>query len=155
SRRCSVPRWASVSRAGPDGAAERGIAALPAIRVEARLEIADDGAPRGRDEIGPLPGYDSIRLRARRIRTTYLDTAEWTLWRAGISLVVQRIGRKASLEARWPGSLEEGVRRQRIVEAPVDARKLPSRLPAGAVSLYLAPFVARRRLVPIAELEVR
>jgi CHAD domain-containing protein len=128
----------------------------PSIEVEAKLAPPWDGAPRTREEVGPLPGYRAVPLRAQRIRSTYLDTRERSLARLGVTLRVRTAAGRSALEATWAGTVEGALHSRRRVEAPVaSARKPPSRLPPGPLSLHLAPWVARRRLVPFLAIDVR
>jgi len=106
--------------------------AAQSLEVEAKLSLGRMAAPRSRDEIGPIPGYRAVPLRAQRIRSTYLDTADRTLLRLGMSLRVRSAREGASLEAKWPAILDGTVLTRRKIEAPLPgAGKVPARLPRG------------------------
>jgi inorganic triphosphatase YgiF len=118
--------------------------------IEAKLLVADAYTTRALARLEQLGPY---HLRARdtvRLRSTYVDTQEFTLARNGVALRVRRCGTEWEATAKWAGSVEGMVHERPELTVPLPrAPRFPFVLPDGALRLQLTALVAGRALVPI------
>ena len=99
----------------------------------------------------------------REISDTYLDTEDWTLYKAGYALRLRKVGGetgvKAEVEATMkslsPGG-EDGLRRRREVSETLESGNLTNlRRASGPVGERLRALGARRAIRPIFEVQTR
>jgi len=118
--------------------------------VEVKLEAAAADDLR---HIAQLHSLGRFRLRGRgvrRLHSTYLDTRDHALTRAGVALRVRRNGRAWEATAKWMGSVAGALheRPELTVALPGEPRA-PFALPDGPLRMHLSSVVLGRRLVPI------
>jgi CHAD domain-containing protein len=103
------------------------------------------------DEVTELPGSGFSLVAGARLpalRRTWLDTFDWRLFRAGLTL--EQVTGRGVAELRLTGR-DGTLTATEQVAGP--ARRWPSRLdalPAGPLTEYLAPVVGVRALLPVA-----
>lgn len=118
--------------------------------VEVKLEAA---APDALRQIARLRALGRYRLRPRRVQalqTTYYDTADRALVRAGIALRVRRAGSRWEATAKWPGAVVKALHtRPELTVALPGAPATPFVLPDGPLREALEVYVLGRALLPL------
>jgi CHAD domain-containing protein len=104
-----------------------------------------------REDVTELPGSGFSLVAGARLpalRRTWLDTFDWRLFRAGLTL--EQVTGRGVAELRLTG--RDGTLTA-LEQVPGPARRWPGRLdalPAGPLTEHLAPVVGVRALLPVA-----
>lgn len=118
--------------------------------VEVKLEAPSAAVL---EHIGRLRALGPYALRPRgaaRLHTTYLDTPQYALARAGVALRVRRAGREWEVSAKWAGRSDGPLHERPELTVPLaEAPPAPFRLPPGLLHDQLRAVVLGRPLRPI------
>src|ERR1019366_5567937 len=87
--------------------------------------------------------------RTRVVRRTWLDTFDWRLYRAGLTL--EQTGGRGAAQLTLTGRDGEGIAAQRLSgPEQIPGPSLLSALPPGPLPEHLEPVVGVRALAPVA-----
>jgi inorganic triphosphatase YgiF len=116
--------------------------------VEIKLAVAPEHASR----VASIPALRAAagRPRSQRLHSTYFDTPDLSLARAGITLRVRRQGRRRIQAVKLAGSSAGGLHRRTEVEAAVSGEWPELAVIADAtLRAEMARAIADRALVPL------
>lgn len=97
------------------------------------------------------------RTETQEISDTYLDTADWTLYKAGYALRLRKSGNRAEVTMKsLSAGAGDGLRRRREISEPLPGWNLTSlRRASGTVGERLRALGVRRAVQPIFEIHTR
>jgi len=124
--------------------------------IEVKLEAASADALR---HVAQLRVLERFRLKPRgvqQLHSTYFDTKDFALARAGIALRVRRNGRAWEATAKWSGRVAGSMHeRPELTVALPGEPSTPFTVPEGPLRSHLTAVLLGRRLVPVLVSEVR
>jgi triphosphatase len=118
--------------------------------IEAKLLVPHASDARAIAQVEQLGTH---RLRPRdtvRLRSIYIDTAEFTLARGAVALRLRDTGSGWEATAKWAGRIDGVVhQRSELTVVLPHAPRSPFLLPEGPLRMHLGALVAGRPLAPI------
>ena len=104
----------------PEDAVDNQAASDAQQRPPREIEVKLEAAPAILRDAFALPLFkDAEHSRGRTFETTYFDTADHALSRAGMALRVRRVGRQRIMTFKWRPQQDAGLFARGEVEAPV------------------------------------
>ncbi|MFN3889725.1 MAG: CHAD domain-containing protein [Beijerinckiaceae bacterium] len=122
-----------------------GASAIPAREIEVKLEAAPAIL---RDAFTLAPFAGATLLRGRTCATTYFDTPDNALSRAGMALRVRRTGRRRIMTFKWPARDAQGAFARGELEAVIHADSPDPQLLGAEVAALIAETTGGLPLEP-------